>query len=45
MIIFYIEHIANPVTSVKKDAEQEDESIIMSKMKSHSLVQTEGSDR
>jgi hypothetical protein len=35
---FYIEHITNPVTSVKKDVEQEDETSIMPKMKSLSLV-------
>jgi hypothetical protein len=38
MMIFYIKHINNPVTSVKKDAEKEDESAIRSKMKSLSLV-------
>jgi hypothetical protein len=31
--------------SVKKDAEREDEAAIMPKMKSLSLVRTEGSDR
>jgi hypothetical protein len=38
MMIFYIEHITNPVTLVKKDVEQEDEASIMLKMKSLSLV-------
>jgi hypothetical protein len=42
---FHIEHITNPVTLVKKDAEQEDDATIMRKMKSLSLVWTEGSDR
>jgi hypothetical protein len=42
---FYIKHITNPITLVKKDAEQEDEVAIMSKMKSVSLVRTEGSDQ
>jgi hypothetical protein len=42
---FYIEHINKPVTSGKKDAEQEDEAAIMPKMKSFSLVRTEGFDR
>jgi hypothetical protein len=37
--------MTNHVTSVKKDAEQGDEVAIMSKMKSFSLVRTEGSDR
>jgi hypothetical protein len=41
---FYIEYITNSVTSVKKDVEQEDGAIIILKMKSLSLVQTEGSD-
>jgi hypothetical protein len=40
---FHIEHITNPVTSLKKDVEQEDETTIMSKMKSLSLVRTDGS--
>jgi hypothetical protein len=44
MVIFYIEHITNPVTSVKKDAEQEDEAAIMPKMKLLSLIRTEGFD-
>jgi hypothetical protein len=39
---FHIEHIINHVISVKKDAKQENEVTIMSKMKSLSLVQTEG---
>jgi hypothetical protein len=42
---FYIKHITNPVISVKKYAEQEDEAIILSKMKLISLVWTEASDR
>jgi hypothetical protein len=42
---FHIEHIINPVTSVKKDAEQEDEATIMLKMKSLILFRTERSDR
>jgi hypothetical protein len=33
------------VTSVKKEAEQEDEAIIMLKRKSFNLVRPEGSDR
>jgi hypothetical protein len=41
---FHIEHITNPVTSGKKDAEQEAEATILSKMKSISLVRTETSD-
>jgi hypothetical protein len=41
---FYIEYITNSVISVKKDAEQEDGAIIILKMKSLSLVQTERSD-
>jgi hypothetical protein len=35
---FYIEHITNPVTLVKKDVEQEDKATIISKMKLISLV-------
>jgi hypothetical protein len=42
---FHIEHITNPITSVKTDAEQEDEAPIMPEMKSLILVQTEGSNR
>jgi hypothetical protein len=42
---FHIERITNTVTSVKKDAEQEDEATIMLKMKPFSLVRTEGSDQ
>jgi hypothetical protein len=42
---FYIEHITNPMTSVKKHVEQEDEATIMSKMKLLNLIRTEGSDR
>jgi hypothetical protein len=38
---FYIEHITNPVTSVKKDVEQEDKATILSKIKLISLVRTE----
>jgi hypothetical protein len=35
---FYIEHITNPITLLKKDAEQKDKSTIMpKKMKSLSL--------
>jgi hypothetical protein len=37
---FYIEHITNLVTSVKKDVKQEDETTILSKMKLISLVRT-----
>jgi hypothetical protein len=44
-MIFYIEHITNAVTSVKKVAEQDGEAIIIPKMKSLSLVRTKGSDR
>jgi hypothetical protein len=40
---FHIEHITNPVTSLKKDAEQEDKAIILLKMKLISLVRTEAS--
>jgi hypothetical protein len=43
--LFYIEHITNPIISVKKDAKQEDEITIMPKMKSLSLVRTEGSNQ
>jgi hypothetical protein len=39
---FHIEHIINPVISVKKDVEQENKATIIPKMKSLSLVQTEG---
>jgi hypothetical protein len=42
---FHIEHITNPVMSMKKDVEQEDEATILSKKKLISLVQTEVSDR
>jgi hypothetical protein len=42
---FHIEHITNPMPSVKKKVEQEDEAIIMSKRKSLNLVRTKGSDR
>jgi hypothetical protein len=45
MVIFYIKHITNPVTLVKKDVEQEDEAAIMPKMKLLSLIRIEGSDR
>jgi hypothetical protein len=42
---FHIEHITNPVISVKKEVEHEDEATILSKMKLISLVRTEASDR
>jgi hypothetical protein len=42
---FYIEHITNPVTSMKKDVEQEDKATILLKMKLISLVWIEASDR
>jgi hypothetical protein len=42
---FHIEHITNPVTSVKKEAEHEDQATILSQVKLISLVQTEVSDQ
>jgi hypothetical protein len=42
---FHIEHITNPVTSVKKDTKQKDEVTILSKMKLINLVRTEASDQ
>jgi hypothetical protein len=42
---FYIKHITNPMTSVKKEVKQEDQAIIMSKRKSFNLVRTERFDR
>jgi BMFP domain-containing protein YqiC len=42
---FHIEYITNPVTSVKKDVEQENKATLMSKMKSLSLVRIEGFDQ
>jgi hypothetical protein len=33
VIFFHFEHITNPTTSVKKEAEQEDEATILSKKK------------
>jgi hypothetical protein len=36
--LFYIEHLSNQVTLVMKEIEQEDETTIISKMKSISLV-------
>jgi hypothetical protein len=42
---FHIEHINNPVISMKKDAEQEDEGTILSKMKLINLVRIEVSDQ
>jgi hypothetical protein len=42
---FHIEHITNPVTSMKKEAEHEDEVTIRPKMKSLILVRIEGFNR
>jgi hypothetical protein len=41
----FIKHITNAITSVKKDDKQEDETSIMPKMKSLSLIRTEESDQ
>jgi hypothetical protein len=41
-VIFYIEHITNPMTSMKNDAEHEDEAAILSKIK---LIRTEAFDQ
>jgi hypothetical protein len=41
----FIEHLPNPVTLVMKEVEQKDEATIMLKMKSISLVRTDGSDQ
>jgi hypothetical protein len=38
MVIFHIEHIINPVISVKMDVEQEDKTTIIPKMKLINLV-------
>jgi hypothetical protein len=42
---FHIEHITNPVISVKKEAEHEDEVTILSQVKLIGLLLTEASDR
>jgi hypothetical protein len=42
---FYIEHITNPVTSVKKEVEHEDEATIRLKMKSLIVVRIEESNQ
>jgi hypothetical protein len=39
---FHIEHITNPMTSVKKDTEQEDEATILSKTEVDQLSPNRG---